>query len=74
MTDAILKMEVMEKRYSLAKEKMEKAEAELAVAQGRLAGLKKEVHDMQAYAEILKAELREKIKLLDEMNDKVAGR
>lgn len=74
MTDAIIKMEIMEKRYSLAKEKMEKAEAALAVAQGRLAGLKKEVRDMQAYAEILKAELREKIQLLDEINDKLAGR
>jgi chromosome segregation ATPase len=73
MTGVIKEIEILEKRYLLAKEKTERAEADCAKAEGRLAGLKAEVRELQGYLESLKAELREKTKLLDGLNDKVAG-
>ncbi|WP_027016596.1 hypothetical protein [Comamonas composti] len=72
MPDYEKKLDIFEKRYILAKERMTKCELDCKKAKNRLIAIKSEINEMQGYLENLKAELREKVKLLDEINDKIS--
>lgn len=53
---------------------MTRCELDFKKAKERLIATKSEIRELQGYLENLKAELREKMRLLDEINDKLSGR
>lgn len=71
MPDREREWEILEKRYFLSKERTAKCELDLENAKNKLLAIKSEIRELQGYLEDLKAELRQKVRLLDEINGRI---